>query len=966
MTRTTEAHIVIAQDTHARHPRPATWAWLALALLLATSASAQTGAAITGTVTDDQGLPLPGVTVVVRNADSGVVRDSVTEADGSYRVPGLPPGRYGITAELQGFAAIDIAPRTLTIGLEIRQDLKMSVQGLSETITVSGQAPVIQTTRSEVAQVVTQEQIQSLPVNTRQTLTLALLLPGTSQDGTRPRKVNATVGAGGTHFASAFLVDGVSNQQTSAGEPRQDFPQGAIREFKVNVSQAPAEFGGTTGGVVTIVTKSGTNLFSGEAFEFFRDKSLNAMNVFEQAAQRANGTPKPEFRRHQYGASFGGPIVKDKAHFMLAVDNTETTQAITVNTGRPQFYSSVEGNFNNPSYRRMFFSRVDTQINRQQNLFVRWAWENDHSNCETCGGNASAFSGSRIDQRRHSLVAGHSWVIGNKMLNEFRFQYAPFSFLTSPPGSDVWNDPTTFPAERFANTTFVYQFPSLTWGSGTSRVQKEWWKEFREDFSISTSAHSLKMGVASVRGPNKDDSASNTLGTWQFGTDQFFDPTNPASIARLANPILFTATLPPVYRDTKNSWFQTYVQDEWRMADNLTINLGLRYDVQYDSWNQNLDLSIFPKPLPFINPSTRGDTNNYSPRAGFAWDVTGDGGTVVRGGYGLYYRYIWGSFGSEQSNLLQNAIRIANPSYPDPYGGRSPLSFASTAPPNINITDDDIENPKAHASNVGLSQQISENIALHVDAVYTLTSKDTLTANINTPNPATRLRPLPEWGRIIESQAVGESKYRALMVRLDKRFAKRYMYLLSYTLSKTDGNNGGITSVYNPGLDYGPGDTDRRHALVASGSVMLPFDVQFGGVWTLRSTMPFSALAGRDLDGDGAANDFVPGTTSNQGNRTLDLRAVNAYRATNGLRPVSADQFDTNDYNSIDLRASKAFPMGTRRLELIAQVFNVMGRTNLLPPGAGTFVENALSDSFGRVLSALPRQQAELAVRFAW
>jgi hypothetical protein len=210
------------------------------------------------------------------------------------------------------------------------------------------------------------------------------------------------------------------------------------------------------------------------------------------------------------------------------------------------------------------------------------------------------------------------------------------------------------------------------------------------------------------------------------------------------------------------------------------------------------------------------------------------------------------------------------------------------------------------------------------------------------------------------------------MMRLDKRFDNRYMYLVSYTLAKTDGNlaSPGITSRVtqpeNPALDQGPAANDRRHVLVVSGSVLLPYDVTLGGVWTLRSTLPFSAIAGTDLNGDAFVTDYVPGTTRSMGARdnARMVEAVNAWRAVNGLRPITASQIDTNEYNSVDMRVSKSFALGgNRRFELIGQVFNVFGTDNLEPVA---WVTNALSNAFGRINLASNRQQAELAVRFAF
>ena len=279
------------------------------------------------------------------------------------------------------------------------------------------------------------------------------------------------------------------------------------------------------------------------------------------------------------------------------------------------------------------------------------------------------------------------------------------------------------------------------------------------------------------------------------------------------------------------------------------------------------------------------------------------------------------------------------------------------------------------AVTVGMSQALSSTMALHVDGVYNHMTNIPLLININPrANGTTGVRPLPAFARIDQLQSIGENKYRALLVRLEKRLEHRYQFLLSYTLAKGEGNlntlalTGRITQSENPGLDWGPSANDRRHVFVASGAVLLPADVQLGAVWTLRTTMPFNAVAGKDLNGDGIITDYVPGTSRAQGNRNLDLSLVNAWRAANGLAPIPASQIDGNGYNSLDIRANKAIPLGrNRKLDVIVQVFNVMGTDNLLASGAaGTWVTNALSDSFGRILQALNRRQAELAVRIVW
>ena len=945
-----------------------------------------TGAVVLGTVADEQGAVLPGVTLTIRNVETGLTRSSLSEGDGSYRISGLPPGRYDLSVELQGFSTVDVQGLVLTVGLEARQDIKMGVQALQENITVTAQAPVVETTRTEVAAVVTQQQIEALPIEGRQPVSLALLLPGTSTDATRPRRANANIGGGTVNQAqTAFHVDGGMNWSNNAGEPRVDVPTSAVREFKVNVSQASAEFGGNTGGVVNIITKSGTNDFHGEVFEYFRDRSLNAMNVLQREAQQRDGTPEPEYRRHQFGGAIGGPIIRDRLHFFGSFESTDLQQFYTVATGQPQFYSAHEGTFGNTDTAKIGFARGDLQITSKQSLFARYVYMSETNLCETCGGTTATSGSTAVYTPRDTFVAGHTWVLGTRALNEIRVQSpwgAKFLFYTasSGPEGDVefWTRRGDFSPERFAKDVPGFVFPSLTWGGGNSGINTTQMKEFRNDFSVTLGFnHSLKTGAAYLHIPSREDQPGNPQGTWTFANDQFFDG-SPQAIANLRNPQQFTASFPPLTRFLENHWVQWYVQDDWRIRSNVTLNLGLRYDRQHNSFNQNIDLSLFPRPLPAdtrgnsIDPKSRKDNNNFGPRVGLAWDVRDDGRTVVRAAYGLYYQYFMQTpLRGEQTALRQTAINITNPSYPDPYGGRTPESFASTAPPNVSVIDDRIENPESWTASTGVSRELRPNLAIHLDGVYTKMSNMGMTVRINTPAPGVTARPDPSWGVIQQTQAIGEHEYKAFFVRLDKRFANRHQYLVSYTLAKQE-NNGGVTAVtdfYNPDLDWGPGNADRRHSFVASGSVVLPFDITLGAVMNLRSSSPFNSTAGRDLNRDGtSASDYVPGATRNMGNRDTArmLELVNAWRAQNGRAPIPASQIDTNEYQRLDVKANKMFGIGgARKLELAAQVFNVLGRDNLGGVGSG-WVTNALSDSFGRLLAAQDNRQAELAVRFIW
>jgi hypothetical protein len=956
---------------------PAVAALVVSVLFLAAprSVTAQAGAAIDGTVKDEQGAVLPGATVTIRNVETGFERSVVTESEGRYRFQALQPGTYILKVELQGFAAQEVRDIVMTIGLELRRDFTLRIQALAETVTVTGESPVVDTTKSEVAGVVTQQQIQTLPVNSRQYLNLALLMPGTSQDAARAFYNNVTIGAGGSFYSNAFLVDGVTNTWAEQGEPRQNFPQSAVREFKVNTTQFKAESGLATGGLVSVVTKSGTNDLHGDGFEYFRDRSLNARNVFE--------TSKPDFRRNQFGVSVGGPIQRDKMHYFAAVERTQTDEFLTVNTGKPQFYASVEGTFPKPSHTNLYTARVDRQISSQQSMFVRYAQEDEKRTCFNCGGNAAANSGFDQTIPRRSAVFGHTWVPSSTRLNEFRFQYAYSMYQIAPTGTPILADVGNYTAARLGIQRIQrrFVFPSLTYGGNFDELGPEHRWQLKDEYTLNIGdwhgTHDVKIGADFSYIPFKDDSPGNLNGQYTFGSDQFFNPNDPASIANLKNPILYTQQDVPSVVSQPTRHFAGFAQDDWKPRANLSLSLGVRYDLQICSFNEcdNIkdNLAQKSRPLPFVDLGSRGDRNNFGPRVGVVYDVASNGRGVARAGYGVYYdniRTLINMF-DEPRDLATRTIIISNPPYPDPFLGQDPLKFISTAPPNITIMANNFVNPVGQTANAGYTQQIGRDLAVSVDGVYTRVRYDRKVFDLNVrPTPTgSGPRPDPTWGRIDQEQSSSDSKYRAMYVRLDKRMSRRHQFLISYTLANAEDNNPANRWVNQLRMsdDVGPSTVDRRHTLVASGAVLLPYDVQFGAVWTLRSSLPFNAVAGRDLNGDGFSTDYVPGTTRNQGDRDLNLNLVNAWRAQNGLQPIPASNIDSSRFNSVDVRASKMLSLGGRtKLEVIAQVFNVFNTKNLLAPFTSPQVTNALSDSFGRILTARPGTQAELAARIVW
>ncbi|MBI2221941.1 MAG: TonB-dependent receptor [Acidobacteria bacterium] len=937
---------------------------LAGVLGVAVMPAAAQQAVIYGTVADASKAVLPGVTVTVTNQGTGLKQSVPTSDRGDYRIVGLPLGVYSVVAELVGFTTMTRKDIALGLEAQVRVDFTLELASVREAVVVVGESPLVEIERSEVGGNVTAEQIKTLPVTGRQWINLATLMPGTGQDAIRAQFYNSVnIGAGINYYSNGFYVDNVTNNWQQQGEPRQDFPQDSIAEFRVHSFNAPPVYGFAQGGYLSAVTKSGTNEFHGDLFEFYRDKSLNARTIFQ--------SEKPNYRRHQMGGALGGPVVQNRAQFFAAYEYTDESQYFTVNTRG--IFPEYEGTYLAPQWNHMAVGRFDQTVSDQHRLFARYALQRNLLSNTGSGGIAAPSAGSNFSAPRDAVVVGETWVISNRAVNEFRFQRAMATYIGWPsvPGLK-WTKAGSFPQERLDSLPDIVTRPSLRLGNASSFIGPERRFEIKDDLTYTIGSHELAVGVdLNWILWTPDNFGSNR--SFSFSTDAPFDPNN-----RATYPFNFQQRLSPTHDRVPSTEHSAYVGDTWRPTSTLTLNGGLRYDVQTGVWNEDLleqeqpevrlvdrvlrpAGKLDPTLFPFYDGSTRGDWNNFGPRIGMTWDVSGTGRQVIRAAYGLYYNRYRANPQRAELSPLQRLVIIANPNYPDPYQGRDPYVLAATVR-NITIQGNANRTPHTHQFSLGTTRQIGSNMAVSVDGTVANGYKQATTRDLNyfadAAARAARRRPNANFGQVQENRTEGLLRYRAVEMRVTRRMADQWQFTGSYTVGYARNTNEGFPADhFDPGADYGWADADRRHRLTLSGIVQTFYDVQFSSILKYQSNLAVNILAGRDLNGDTITNDRPPGITRNTGCRDLDLGAVNEYRQANRLAPATS--FFCGGYLTLDLQASKTFEFGGQRsLELIFQVFNLTNRANYLPA-----VGNALSPLFGQSTAVASGRQGELAIR---
>jgi hypothetical protein len=908
----------------------------------------QTTGIVAGRIVDAQGAAVPGVTVTGRNAQTGFTRVDMSDTEGVYRLTALPIGTYDVTAELQGFARIARNGIVVSVGQTLDVGLTMVVAGVSEGVTVTGGTPLIETRSSSIGAVVDIGRIENLPLNGRQFANLAATVPGVGlgyhSDPTKSAQFSPQI-AGGNGRNVNYLVDGGDNNDDTVGGLLQLFPLEAIEEFNFITERYKAEYGRSNGGVMNIVTKSGTNSNAGTAFALFRDKSLNAITHSEEATH----APKADYRRYQFGGSFGGPVVQSRAFYFVAAERTQqdTNQAVET----LGLYPDRDGVYPTPVRENLVTAKTTFTASPTQYLAVRYGGNSNSSPFSAALRNAPSFW-STSKNTFNSLNLNHNWVLPGRQLNEVVIQFATFKNAIPLSSRD--------PLEVFPNGVAIGANPDTP----QDTEQTKW--QFRDDFSWSVTGkgglgHDFKTGFNVVYEPH-------LFSTFNSGVDDYFY----IHLTDERNGPIQTITRNGGTGDVNIPFKQyaAYLQDDWRVSSRLTLNLGARYDlvtgVQIDqSKNPNfVALQAAGAAGRFTTPgmtdwgkSPREDRNNVQPRAGFAFDVRGNGRDVIRGGWGIYQ-----DFGYTNSNVLFAAIDASGQGHGpifavnnttgilkqdgtlfrvgDPISSIAAQNEAdpSRIPLFGQVVAPRMQQPYTRQTNIGWAHQLSGSTALTVDALHVEGRDLNVRFRYNYLDPATGVRRLSGLDIRPNTQGIrlgisgAESLYNALIVGMRRRMSQGLDLAASYTLGSATSNMGTasdeldanyVQDVANPFADVqlGPsGRSDARHRVSASAVVRLPWGVQAAPFFVFRSALPIFTFEGVDRNHDGNNNDIT----------------VKGYQY-DGLGKAPKEIGDCAHINcsrgapltQLNLRVSKSFRVtGDTRIEAIGEVFNVFNALN--------------------------------------
>jgi hypothetical protein len=863
-----------------------------------------TAATVSGTIRDQTGAVLPGVDIVVDNPDTGVKRAGVTDGNGYFTMTGLPPGTYETRASLEGFGPA-MARITLAVAEEAGLNLTLHLTGTQEFVTVAGVSSIVDTRSAAMSGVVTEKTMSELPLNGRNYMDLALLQPGVASfyekdggAGSSNRGIKLNIN-GMTFRSNSYLLDGANMRgypgTVTGSAAGSTLGVETIQEFRVVTNAYSADYGRAMGGVISLVTKSGSNTVRGSGFEFFRDSALDARDFFDRGA-----APTP-FRRNQFGASVGGPLRKNRLFFFGGVERlqedlgTTTTSFVPSDAARAGAFGAIKSTVrpyldlypranggdvgvntgvgvfsfehNQPTRELFYQGRVDYTLGPSDTVFARYTADRADQT------NTTGFPDYAVNSvsRNQFFTAEYKRVVTPAFLNTIRFSHSRLRFEGLP----------AFPSvPELAFIAGQNEMGVIAIGGGVTAIggtaqnpntANSFYWTASNDLSFAKGRHLLKSGALVEHLRTNKLTATNIRGTYTFGNVQTFLAGTPSRFVGV----------PPgaqLERVRPNTLFGFYVQDDYRATDRLTLNLGLRYEfytVPSEMYGLDTTLrniftdSTFTVGPPFgRNPSLE----NWAPRVGFAWDANGDGRTAIRGGVGIYHDTD-GPFNSATGQAAFSppfaaTATISNPTFPRPASLTADAASAKTLDYNIKQPYGIVFNASAQRE---LAGHLTATAGYAGSLAYNLMSE--IEGNPIVPQiqadgarffPAGAPRRNPAFGPIDYGTNGGRSEYHSLQLSLQKRFSRRYQLQTTYTLSKAmdnlqsqlvmDANNSSVypQDPYDRDLDWARSDFDVRHVFTSNFVWDLPGrdgyallgGWQFNGIVTLRSGVPFTPALG--------------------------------------------------------------------------------------------------------------------------
>jgi hypothetical protein len=921
-----------------------------------TAAFAQQAATATlsGRVTDPNGAVIVSANIIATQKATGTKRETVTNGEGVYALTNLSPGEYEVRIEAKNFPQALARRIELNVGQQAVFDGTLQASWPTETITLDDRFnyPLVNTSSAIIDGVVRDHEVERLPLNGRNYLELALLIPGnTPAPNFDPTKTGSVIisSAGQLGRGGNITIDGTDNNDDAVGGPLINISQDAVQEFQIATNRFSADLGRSASSVINVVTKTGSNDLHGSFSFFERDRRLQGLPAtFDRSNQ------KPPFDRQQYAVTLGGPLKKERAWWFGNFEYRNQDGAVLVGERDVAARRIRRGFAPAPLNDLLGLVRGDWKPSDRDSLNFRYAIERlDNTGATKLDRPiGSASQRQKLNNDHQAFLANWVRVFTPTVVNSFSFSVNNFYNNTAP----LTNGPQlTFPSILDGVS---FRIPQAT---KVNRLQ------FSDALSVVRGAHTFKFGADVQRVDSLFD-----LGVFQQGRIEFvqdFAQSDFNGDGKVDdNDLLFAVTLrssKPTQNlflpDDDNNHFAFFAQDDWRVSRNLTVNLGMRYEIDTNVNNNSRYANRNPIVQSFYRGDRNRDINNFAPRVGFNW-AANDGKTSIHGGYGIYYDRITLEIMSLERGLdgraLAIEVRAGNaltdptgaPIFIDPATGRFRPGAPTLSNPftgfilpgagasGINIIDNNLQNPMVQQFNFGIQRELARDFVARADYLHNFGTHFIIGRTIGVVNNPVVGGP----DRVVNLESSVKTKYDGLLLSLEKRFSNRYQFRASYTLSKAFNYanddqipfSNGPVNPNNIQLEYGPTPNDRRHYFTFSGAVELPYGFQLAPIVTLASGVPMDILLPD-------ASSRIPVLQRNAGGRLFKtgaelngfLRQLNAAGGVNRQQlPLVRDDARFNDnFSSLDLRLSKVFRLGEKaRLEPIVEVFNLFNVTNIL------------------------------------